>query len=157
MPWLSAGSTEPNRFEHDTGDSKTGDNALRGLAYDPTRHAPLLVPTTISGGENFVFDDFLWAIGQAQGGKACVLTFHGVPDTNYPWVDTPAELFTRCMRHLHDHGYQVLCHHAVQLLHLNANFPCSCSLIIGCVWMHGGAGHRTSRPCTLRRAGSTAV
>ena len=53
-------------------------------------------------------DDFLWAAEQAQGGKASVLTFHGVPDMNYPWVDTSAELFTRCMRHLHANGYQVI-------------------------------------------------
>ena len=54
------GSTEPNLFEKDTGDSKTGDNALRGLAYDPAKHEPLLIPTTISGGENFVWYVFVW-------------------------------------------------------------------------------------------------
>lgn len=89
---------EPNLGPKDTGDSPKGDEVLRGLAYDPLKHPPLLVPTTVSGGENITWPDFLWATEQAQGGKACVLTFHGVPDTNYPWVDTPAEFFERCMR-----------------------------------------------------------
>ena len=39
---------------------------------------------------------------------ACVLTFHGVPDTNYPWVDTPADFFERCMRYLHAEGFTVI-------------------------------------------------
>ena len=37
-----------------------------------------------------------------------VLTFHGVPDTNYPWVDTPEEFFTRCMRYLKEHDFTVI-------------------------------------------------
>lgn len=52
--------------------------------------------------------DFLWAVDQAKDGKACVLTFHGVPDANYPWVDTPADFFERCMRHLKAGGYDVI-------------------------------------------------
>ena len=81
---------------------------LRGLAYDPLKHPPLLVPTTVSAGENITWEDFIWATEQAQDGKACVLTFHGVPDTNYPWVDTPADFFERCMRYLHAEGFTVI-------------------------------------------------
>jgi hypothetical protein len=32
----------------------------------------------------------------------------GVPDTNYPWVDTPFDFFERCMRHLHSEGFTVI-------------------------------------------------
>ena len=66
------------------------------------------MPTTISGGENITFADFLWATEQAVEGQACVLTFHGVPDVNYPWVDTPAEFFERCMRYLKENGFDVI-------------------------------------------------
>lgn len=89
---------EPNLGPKDTGDSPKGGEVLRGIAYDPLKHPPLLVPTTVSGGENITWADFIWATEQARDGKACVLTFHGVPDTNYPWVDTPAEFFEQCMR-----------------------------------------------------------
>ena len=30
------------------------------------------------------------------------------PDVNYPWVDTPAEFFERCMRYLKENGFDVI-------------------------------------------------
>ncbi len=37
-----------------------------------------------------------------------MLTFHGVPDLDHPWVHTDPELFERCMAHLQAHDYRVI-------------------------------------------------
>lgn len=72
----------------------------RGPAYDPTHHDPLLVPTTGASGPKWGFDDFRWAVDQARDGKVAVLTFHGVPDLDHPWVHTEPELFERIVAYL---------------------------------------------------------
>jgi peptidoglycan-N-acetylglucosamine deacetylase len=80
----------------------------RGPAFDPTLHHPLLVPTTGAAGPHWGFDDFLWALDQARDGKACILTFHGVPDLDHPWVHTDPEFFAACVEHLAAHQYRVI-------------------------------------------------
>lgn len=80
----------------------------RGPAYDPEVHHPLLVPTTGASGPNWDFDDFLWALDQAQNGRICVLTFHGVPDLDHAWVHTDPDFFAACMEHLHDQKHPVI-------------------------------------------------
>ena len=80
----------------------------RGLAYDPTDDHPLLVPTTGASGPNWGWDEFLGAVKQARGGKICVLTFHGVPASIHPWVNTTPADFARYMKYLHDEKYTVI-------------------------------------------------
>ena len=80
----------------------------RGPAYDPTHHNPLLIPTTGASGPNWKFDDFVWGVEQARDGKITVLTFHGVPDLDHPWVDTSPQMFEACMRYLNENGYTVI-------------------------------------------------
>ena len=80
----------------------------RGPAYDPSSHDPLLVPTTGASGPHWGMDDFKWALDQARDGRATVLTFHGVPDLDHPWVHTDPNVFEGYVRHLHDNGYQVV-------------------------------------------------
>eukprot|EP01043_Picozoa_sp_COSAG02_P095988 COSAG02_NODE_32311_length_518_cov_1.081146_1_plen_74_part_10 len=68
-PWLIGVEhvlPEPNLWARDTGDSPKGGEVLRGIAYDPLKHPPLLVPTTVSGGENITWSDFVWATEQAR-------------------------------------------------------------------------------------------
>ena len=36
-----------------------------------------------------------------------MLTFHGVPALEHPWVNTQPDVFERMMCHLHDNGYTV--------------------------------------------------
>jgi peptidoglycan/xylan/chitin deacetylase (PgdA/CDA1 family) len=79
-----------------------------GVPYDPALHDPLLVPTTIAGGPDMSWEDFVTATEEARGGKACVMTFHGTPDSNFDFVSTPAAMFERCMRYLHANEYQVI-------------------------------------------------
>ncbi|MCZ6636201.1 MAG: polysaccharide deacetylase family protein [bacterium] len=80
----------------------------RGPAYDPQTHSPLLIPTTGTSGPHWDFDDFLWALDQAKDGNIAVLTFHGVPDLDHPWVHTDPEVFTSYMDHLHKNDYTVI-------------------------------------------------
>jgi peptidoglycan-N-acetylglucosamine deacetylase len=84
------------------------EDAVQGRAYDPKVDHPLLVPTTASSGPDWTFEDFIRAVAQARGGKAAVLTFHGVPDLDHAWVHTEPALFERCMAHLHAEEYRVV-------------------------------------------------
>ena len=92
------------------GDTKCGmePEGGRGPAYDPNVHHRLLIPTTGMSGPNWSFDDFVWAVEQAKDGKIAVLTFHGVPALEHPWVNTPPDDFNVYMDFLHDHGFTVI-------------------------------------------------
>ena len=80
----------------------------RGPAYDPTRHHPLLVPTTGAAGPNWGFADLVWAVEQATAGRIAVLTFHGVPDLDHPWVHTEPALFATYLHYLYEAGCTVI-------------------------------------------------
>jgi peptidoglycan/xylan/chitin deacetylase (PgdA/CDA1 family) len=80
----------------------------RGPAYNPTFHQPLLVPTTGASGPNWNFDDFAWALEQAKDGNIPVLTFHGVPDLEHPWVHTELDDFEKYMSYLAENDYTVI-------------------------------------------------
>jgi hypothetical protein len=54
------------------------------------------------------YEDFLWALDQARDGKIAVLTFHGVPDLDHPWVHTEPEMFERCMQVLKERDCTVI-------------------------------------------------
>ena len=83
-------------------------NGGRGPAYDPSVHHPLLIPTTGASGPDWTFDDFVWAVEQAKGGKICVLTFHGVPALEHPWVNTTPDAFEAYMNYLHKNDCTVV-------------------------------------------------
>ena len=74
----------------------------RGPVYDPNSDHPLLIPTTGFSGPDWDFEDFVWAVKQARDGKIAVLTFHGVPDLDHPWVHTDPEVFEKYMDYLRD-------------------------------------------------------
>ena len=80
----------------------------RGPAFDPSLHDPLLVPATGVSGPNWNEDDFHWAVDQAVEGRIAVLTFHGVPEYEHPWVHTPPNVFESYMRHLSRNGCTVI-------------------------------------------------
>ncbi len=79
----------------------------RGPAYDPKKHHPLLIPTTLMPGPGTGWEDFVWAMEQARDGKICVFTFHGTPD-RYPLCSTPPDTFRRYMNYLKDQGCTVI-------------------------------------------------
>ena len=80
----------------------------RGPAYNPADHHPLLIPTTGASGPNWKFDDLVWAVEQARDGEIAILTFHGVPDLDHPWVHTEPEAFVRYMKYLYDEACTVV-------------------------------------------------
>jgi len=80
----------------------------RGPAYDPENHHRLLIPTTGASGPNWNFDDFVWATEQAKDGKIAVLTFHGVPALEHPWVNTTLDDFNTYMDFLHENKFTVI-------------------------------------------------
>ena len=85
-----------------------GGDGDRGPAYDPRIHHPLLVPTTGAAGPRWKFEDFIWALEQARDGKIAVLTFHGAPDVDHPWVHTEPEMFERYMQVLAERDCTVM-------------------------------------------------
>ncbi|MEM7537861.1 MAG: polysaccharide deacetylase family protein [Chloroflexota bacterium] len=80
----------------------------RGPAYDPEVHDPMLIPTTGAAGPHWGFDDLVWAVDQASDGKITVLTFHGVPDLDHPWVHTEPDDFVRYMDYLAEQNCTVV-------------------------------------------------
>lgn len=80
----------------------------RGPAYDPTLHHRLLIPTTGASGPRWTFDDFAWSLEHAENGRIVVLTFHGVPDLDHPWVHTEPAVFERYMQVLYDRNCTVI-------------------------------------------------
>ena len=80
----------------------------RGPAYRPEAHGPLLVPTTGATGPHYSLDDLKWSVDQADSGKVCVLTLHGVPDLDHPWVHTDPRDFETYMQHLSQNACTVI-------------------------------------------------
>lgn len=85
-----------------------GGRGARGRAYDPAEDHPLLIPTTGYAGPEWGFEDLVWAVDQAREGKIAVLTFHGVPAVEHPWVDTDPEDFVRYMDYLRERNCTVI-------------------------------------------------
>jgi peptidoglycan/xylan/chitin deacetylase (PgdA/CDA1 family) len=85
-----------------------GGRGERGLPYDPAQDHPLLIPTTGYAGPDWGFEDLVWAIDQAKGGKIAVLTFHGVPAVEHPWVHTDPQDFVRYMDYLKERDCTVI-------------------------------------------------
>jgi peptidoglycan/xylan/chitin deacetylase (PgdA/CDA1 family) len=75
-----------------------------GPTYDPTRHHPLLIPTTGDAYPFWTMDHFKKVVALATEGQAVVLQFHGVPDIAHPWVHTPPERFREYMTWLKEQG-----------------------------------------------------
>ena len=74
--------------------------------YDPTTDHPLLVPSWAMNAENkqLIMD----ALNEAHDGKIVVLTIHGVPDSEHPWVNTPPELFKEYLQYLSENHFKVV-------------------------------------------------
>jgi len=75
-------------------------------AYDPLKDHPYLLPSwaTDAGNKPQILDAFK----EAKNGGIVILTFHGVPDLEHPWVDTPLELFKEYLQYLSDNNFKVI-------------------------------------------------
>jgi peptidoglycan-N-acetylglucosamine deacetylase len=75
-------------------------------AYDPLKDFPMLIPSwcMIESNKSQIMD----ALKEAKDGKIVVLTIHGVPDIEHPWVNTPPALFKEYLKYLSDNHYKVI-------------------------------------------------
>lgn len=79
-----------------------------GVAYQPGRDHPLLIPSAGDARPHWTLEDFKSALERARDGGIPVLQLHGVPDRAHPWVSTPTRRFKQYMKYLKDEGYVVL-------------------------------------------------
>ena len=79
-----------------------------GVAYEPGADHPLLIPTTGDARPTWSLENLQRAVAFARDGRIAVLQFHGVPDGEHPWVNTPRERFEEYMAWLHTEGFTVI-------------------------------------------------
>lgn len=75
-------------------------------AYDPQTDHPLLIPSWAMNADNKPL--MMEAFQEARDGKIVVLTIHGVPDIEHPWVTTPPELFREYLEYLAANRFKVI-------------------------------------------------
>jgi len=75
-------------------------------AYNPLSDNPLLVPSWSMNSTNK--EQIMAAFNEAKDGKIVVLTIHGVPDIEHPWVNTTPELFKEYLQYLSDNHFKVI-------------------------------------------------
>lgn len=80
----------------------------RGIAYEPLHDHPLLLPTTGDARPNWTLENLQRAVAHAKDGRIAVLQFHGVPDREHPWVNTPPERFVEYLTWLKENGYRCI-------------------------------------------------
>jgi peptidoglycan/xylan/chitin deacetylase (PgdA/CDA1 family) len=75
-------------------------------AYEPLNDHPLLVPSWAMNDKNKPL--MMEALGETNNGKIVVLTIHGVPDAEHPWVNTSPELFREYLQYLSENHFKVI-------------------------------------------------
>jgi peptidoglycan/xylan/chitin deacetylase (PgdA/CDA1 family) len=79
-----------------------------GVAYEPGRDHPLLLPSAGDARPAWTLDNLKRATDQAKNGRIAIVQFHGAPDLEHPWVNTPPERFEEYMRYLHEQKFTVI-------------------------------------------------
>jgi peptidoglycan/xylan/chitin deacetylase (PgdA/CDA1 family) len=74
--------------------------------YNPLQDHPFLLPSWAPNTENK--KEIFEAIDQAKNGNITILTFHGVPDVEHPWVNTPLPLFKEYLAYLSVNHFKVI-------------------------------------------------
>jgi peptidoglycan-N-acetylglucosamine deacetylase len=76
--------------------------------FDPATDDPLTMPQAFDGKPESTLEQFKLAVAQTRDGNVAVMTFHGVPDIQHPWVNTDPARFETYMQHLTDEGCKVI-------------------------------------------------
>src|SRR5262249_2911035 len=66
------------------------------------------VPSAGDAYPNWTLEHFKEVVDRAATGQAAVLQFHGVPDVQHPWVNTPEDRFRAYMNYLLHGGFHVI-------------------------------------------------
>ncbi len=80
----------------------------RGVAYEPGKDHPLLLPTAGDARPDWELSDFVRAVKQAKNGRIAIIQFHGAPDLAHSWVNTPVGKFELYMKYLAENNYRVI-------------------------------------------------
>jgi peptidoglycan/xylan/chitin deacetylase (PgdA/CDA1 family) len=80
----------------------------RGYAYEAGKDHPYLIPSAGDAKPGWTLEDFKRAVDQARGGKIAVVQFHGVPDNEHAWVNTPPERFREYVEYLRTNHFKVI-------------------------------------------------
>ncbi|SFA99517.1 Polysaccharide deacetylase [Algoriphagus aquimarinus] len=83
-----------------------GSRAYDPLSDDPLSDHPFLIPSWATDETNKA--EIMKAFDQAKDGKIVILTIHGVPDLEHPWVNTPPELFKEYLQYLDTNHFTVI-------------------------------------------------
>ena len=67
-----------------------------------------MIPSTGDARPSWTIENLRRALDQARGSKVCVLQFHGVPEGEHPWVNTPKERFEEYVEELARRHCQVI-------------------------------------------------
>lgn len=105
LPMLRAAGI---RFARRGGEPEVPYKEGGGIAYEAGVDHPLLIPTTGDARPDWTLDSLKRAVRMARDGRIAVLQFHGVPDGEHPWVNTPRERFEEYMAWLHAEGFKVI-------------------------------------------------
>lgn len=93
-------------------------------SYNPLEDHPFLIPSWATNATNK--DQIIAALQEAKNGKIVVLTIHGVPDIEHPWVNTPPDLFKEFLNYLYKNNYKVI---AIKDLNKYIDFPKAAKII----------------------------
>ena len=77
-----------------------------GRAYDPLKDHPYLIPSWATEETNK--KTILASFDEAKDGKVVILTIHGVPDLEHPWVNTPPKLLEEHLTYLSENDFTVI-------------------------------------------------
>lgn len=69
---------------------------------------PLLLPQAFDSKPNTTFQQFQKAVDQADDSHVPIITFHGVPDVEHPWVNTDRHRFIEYVRYLKENNFKVI-------------------------------------------------
>lgn len=68
----------------------------------------LLLPQAFDGKPKSTFEQFKTAVDKADATHIPILTFHGVPDIEHPWVNTDQKKFVKYINYLIENNFRVI-------------------------------------------------
>ena len=75
---------------------------------EPSKDDLLLLPHAFDGKPKSTFAQFKAAVDQADEKHIPILTFHGLPDIEHPWVNTDQKKFVKYMNYLKKNNFKVI-------------------------------------------------